>query len=1129
MKRNRPYLAVQNNYFFVCLGAFIIGVFMSSGLLAQQYNLPTVPTPTAYSFVRFNDISISHHSGTPNIEVPLYTIDDGDVKIPISLRYAGGGIRVNEEASWVGLGWNLNVGGVIVRSVKGQIDETCTIGTIPGSYDPDALFTEPYTENQAWVGKTSTELYNEQGFNPYDSYCSSEYQNLLYLGYFEPDVFTFQFMGYSGSFIYDESAQDFVILNSNEPLKIEMISGSYGYYDIGAGYKITTSEGVVYEFDRREIKYPVDDFSRIVSESFYLTKILYTDGSYAKFDYETLGNAVSNFQSLDQYRGYTVGLGSSNPEWRNKSSYDSYQPVYLTEIETNNFIADFSNRSSRIDIYGEEKLDRFTITDKVTNLVRGFNFQYSNSLATNFGVKFGSSWHANFNENHIKYRLILNQVWQDGLSPYEFIYNTKKLPYKTSYAVDHWGFYNEVNNSYFFPNLSAIVNSEFRYNEDPSLQDPFNDNPPIGMKFRGFANRGSNEEAMKAEILEKIIYPTKGHAEYEWGSHEFTNHSIPDSDYQGTEVLGNFGVKDSNGADGDDVTARNNFPAGGNKAQITITFSVGQVDCGAGQNYTLARNTHIDVLDNAHIQLRSGTYGTTLEKTWTIPDEVFYGGYDDFPWTYTIQEEISLNPSVATYFLSPNLPSLTSQQITDNCGKSKNYGFHVRATLTLLDDKGEFLASSSNPSRGGGLRINGIGIYNPADPTPRIQRTYTYNEGKLNLPLSYFTHEFNNHLTYTNGQINSMPSAEWWFNTKSNANFYAGSQPLVSYGYVEENQLPSNGSIIYEFKNVDPKFGPNNNLHPFHASYESGLIERKTFRNAAGEDVKIISYTYDDLLSDGAYGAMGIFEYQALSGQQPNIEVRRWYTYKFFFDHWVNTKTVVIDLNPTNTFTNTIINKHNSLGQVIRTVSFGTDSLVDKQVSIFKYPNELKGGSSFYQTMFDRNFHPVVEQENYHNQTLSLKVKTNFESESFTQNGENYFGYYPTNRLTYPTGGAEVSTTTINYDHGKMIELTGPDQVLNVFLWDGNQLVARGINTTFNEFWDAYFIDCGYGDYSCLKSQQPNARFSLYEYEPINGPTKITDENGLYTEYVYDTFGRLLRIKDHDGNVLEEYTYNYKN
>jgi YD repeat-containing protein len=56
-----------------------------------------------------------------------------------------------------------------------------------------------------------------------------------------------------------------------------------------------------------------------------------------------------------------------------------------------------------------------------------------------------------------------------------------------------------------------------------------------------------------------------------------------------------------------------------------------------------------------------------------------------------------------------------------------------------------------------------------------------------------------------------------------------------------------------------------------------------------------------------------------------------------------------------------------------------------------------------------------------------------------------------------------------------------------------------------------------------------SAMMTTYIYDPLIGIRSYTDENEVTTYYEYDTFGRLIRIKDQNGNVLKEYKYNYAN
>ena len=47
---------------------------------------------------------------------------DQEIQVPISLKYNAQGIKVQQDASWVGLGWSLLSGGLISRSVLGLDD-----------------------------------------------------------------------------------------------------------------------------------------------------------------------------------------------------------------------------------------------------------------------------------------------------------------------------------------------------------------------------------------------------------------------------------------------------------------------------------------------------------------------------------------------------------------------------------------------------------------------------------------------------------------------------------------------------------------------------------------------------------------------------------------------------------------------------------------------------------------------------------------------------------------------------------------------------------------------------------------------------------------------------------------------
>jgi hypothetical protein len=82
-----------------------------------------MPSANAASLGKYGDIPVSYNSGVPNVGIPITTIQDGPLSLPISLSYHAGGLKVGEVCSWVGLGWSAQAGGMISRTVQGIADE----------------------------------------------------------------------------------------------------------------------------------------------------------------------------------------------------------------------------------------------------------------------------------------------------------------------------------------------------------------------------------------------------------------------------------------------------------------------------------------------------------------------------------------------------------------------------------------------------------------------------------------------------------------------------------------------------------------------------------------------------------------------------------------------------------------------------------------------------------------------------------------------------------------------------------------------------------------------------------------------------------------------------------------------
>lgn len=61
-----------------------------------------------------------------------------------------------------------------------------------------------------------------------------------------------------------------------------------------------------------------------------------------------------------------------------------------------------------------------------------------------------------------------------------------------------------------------------------------------------------------------------------------------------------------------------------------------------------------------------------------------------------------------------------------------------------------------------------------------------------------------------------------------------------------------------------------------------------------------------------------------------------------------------------------------------------------------------------------------------------------------------------------------------------------------------------------------------------LRLSLPNALITTYTYKPLVGMTSMTDPRDVTTTYEYDAFGRLSKVKDANGKVINTYDYHYQ-
>ena len=72
-----------------------------------------IKSPEISAFMKVGEVPVNLYAGIPQISIPIYEARSGELVLPISLDYQGTAIQVNQEATWVGLNWLLNAGGMI--------------------------------------------------------------------------------------------------------------------------------------------------------------------------------------------------------------------------------------------------------------------------------------------------------------------------------------------------------------------------------------------------------------------------------------------------------------------------------------------------------------------------------------------------------------------------------------------------------------------------------------------------------------------------------------------------------------------------------------------------------------------------------------------------------------------------------------------------------------------------------------------------------------------------------------------------------------------------------------------------------------------------------------------------------
>jgi YD repeat-containing protein len=515
------------------IACFLIGVLsLGEKVLAQapsnvdptkgnvNINLPR--TPESAGFEKYGNIPVSELTGAANVSIPVYTMESHGTQVPISLGYDGTGIKVNQEAAWVGLGWNLNVGGRITVEVKGCIDfdnmsnnlySNALIGT-----GMQEIFTRLGTSNSS-----SVLAFAEASPSPYVSYPNAPQpaqddwnstRAMAQFGLGEPDIFHANFMGNSIDFFYDKVSGDMKFLGEKSLFTIAMNRDNFGRI---TDWHLTDNNGTSYYFTQQETTTqtlpPMGAvFANTATTAWLLTSIVPLNGDQVTFTYANYGNT---YPASTPSASFTI----ANPSGSVTESNDAetfqnvtiQQPAYLTKVESSDVLIDFL-LDTRTDLKGAgaRKLNEIRVTDKLSNTVKKkvmFGYEYFNGglLACHISLP---QEEKQYYSQRLKLRTL---TFNDSLlqPPYRFFYD-EYAPDKYSSGQDHWGYNTGAGATTFGPcspkNLIPKKNSEG------------NDLPWAGLNMLT-ATRDCIPYAMTAMTMDSIVYPTGGSTKFIYEPH----------------------------------------------------------------------------------------------------------------------------------------------------------------------------------------------------------------------------------------------------------------------------------------------------------------------------------------------------------------------------------------------------------------------------------------------------------------------------------------------------------------------------------------------------------------------------------------------------------------------------------
>lgn len=1120
----------------------------------------SVPTsPEVALLGRFGDIPVGHYTGTASVSVPLYNLKVDHLEIPLVLSYHTSGIKIADEATWVGLGWNFMPEATITQEIRGKEDNPYGgdgFNTLSGYNAFKNNFTTLYSENPYYRLMAGHQETNDglSAISPQPTDDAYDVIIALKAKKGQPDIFTYNFYGYSGKFFYNpENTSEILFLESNEDVKFVR------NFD---GWLATTNKGDKFFFYVVEKSRTDQTDYTDIGITFKISKIELTSGKTIKFTYQ-------DEQTYQQYPSEVARFPNFGMSQSVVTNYNATinEKKTLIGIETEDTKINF-NLTNREDIKPNspatpiKKLASIDIKSKYPDkTIKSFvfNTDYFPTVAIQ-----------TVEEGYRNKRLKLNSVQEvnydnlgvqiQSLPPYAFDYDTTyTMPSKIS-SSDFYGYYNGSNASSLLPDLSYF---------DYLNQSPYkNYNINVTYPYTP-TSRYTNPTFITTNILKKVTYPTKGRTEFEYESNTFVNQFIPTQQQVAAvrtdESITHRGASTVPG--GYYFIRSQSFKP---SQTVTINFSNTIFDGYMGPVYP---QTHYPYSEMIKCKIKfykrkiiNSQIFDTLLKEWKVDvaGSIFEQTHQQ-QWNEDVVVPFDNDPTTEYYVYVENGIQYNSNDGTHNAVVSSRFKYN---------DDG---AIDKSFSYGQGVRIKSIKNYE--NSTLLSHKSYNYSGGKLIYkfePIGVIKEAtYKSQPTMQNGGCYTEYIATFNDLTVNSSDFGIGANKPFGYSEVTETDI----NVLNGTNKGFTKYGFTNNEYTSSMTTYRGYPKREIPSN--GENVFVEKYDQNQIRlfrQNNFYSDLpntyGVYPQFYITNTSAGSYDPSYNTYPIILlgcgsgSNWVvgvsytgSSATNPAPVSKYHFIFNPLITGKRRLMNTIETSYYGNKTLVDR--TDFTYTDSgtldiktnLKSDGKTIVTDYDYAYdvnNTRLVNKFMNGIPLSIEVNQDGKQISHVETKyDNLSNYLPSSVLSSDLNISNMATevTYDSYDSkGNLLQFTTKDGVPVTIIYGYNNTkpilkieditydqavnlvgfndIITKSNEDINQATENIFIDA----LDLFRKNNNRRLITTYTYNPLIGVTSITPPSGIREVYIYDTANRLKEIRENNasGKLLKEYKYNYK-